>query len=165
MTRTPEHVIALDARQYPLDAACNPFAEERHEPSIACMAARAQLCFSDGIAAFSYAGSLFGVRRTVADKAVGFSSVSALSPMRIFELATHHMSTAKLETCMALPETEKMLREDIELAHRVGATSAPFVIVNGRRASAYAPFLEVMALTQGRGTHPAFSILPLAKGR
>lgn len=163
--RQPAGAVALEPRHFPRDAACNPHADERHDPSIACVAARTQICVEGRKGAFEYASALFGARRAEANGAVGFSMTSALSPLKIFELAGALAPRAELEACMALPETEAKLADDIALAVDVGAKTAPFVVVNGRRGTNSVPFLELLALTQGRGFHPAFALLPAPDGR
>ena len=39
----------------------------------------------------------------------------------------------------------------------------PLVLVNGRKGSAFGPFLYAMVLTEGRPDHPAFGALPAPK--
>ena len=58
------------------------------------------------------------------------------------------------------PGTEAKLRSDIAwaMAHEIRGT--PLVLVNGRKASAFAPFLYAMVITGGDTEHPAFASLP-----
>ena len=54
------------------------------------------------------------------------------------------------------------LKSDIELAARYQIDGTPLVLVNGRKATSFPPFLYAMVLTGGRTDHPAFATLPAA---
>ena len=65
-----------------------------------------------------------------------------------------------LEACLASPETERKLQQDIASAARFGIDGTPLVLVNGRRGTSFGPFLYAMILTGGDASDPAFASLP-----
>jgi len=142
----PPGSFAVDARQYPLDAECNPHVARRGDP-VRCLAARAEICLEGREGDADFVGKLF-------------EEQASLTPEKVYALAPPHMPRAELETCVAGSETARKLREDIEAASRYDPEGTPIVAVNGRRATAYGPFLLAMALTGGRDSHPAFAGLP-----
>jgi hypothetical protein len=52
------------------------------------------------------------------------------------------------------------LADDIALALRYEPDGTPLVLVNGKKASAFAPFLYALVLTGGRADDAAFAALP-----
>ena len=70
------------------------------------------------------------------------------------------MPRARLEACIASADTKAKLQADIELAVRYQLDGTPLVLLNGRRAVAFPPFLYAMVLTNGSADDPAFSSLP-----
>jgi hypothetical protein len=143
----PEGWFSVDARNFPLDGACNPHVQRSSEDAISCHAARARICFEGSEHAFSYSGRLFSMGRN-------------LSFDRIVALAEPYMSASELRTCMQSEETEAKLQADIEYAMAHDAHGTPIVLVNGRKGTSFGPFLYAMILTGGEGTHPAFAELP-----
>jgi serine/threonine-protein kinase len=62
----------------------------------------------------------------------------------------------------ASAETNAKLQDDIQLALRYELDGTPLVLLNGRKAVAFAPFLYAMVLTGGALDDPAFASLPPA---
>ena len=70
------------------------------------------------------------------------------------------MPRKKLEACVASPETEMKLQEDIRIASLLEPEGTPILLVNGRLGTSFGPFLYAMVLTRGETDHPAFASLP-----
>ena len=58
------------------------------------------------------------------------------------------------------PACKRVELDDTLAFCRVDGT--PLVLVNGRKATSFPPFLYAMVLTGGRTDHPAFATLPAA---
>jgi serine/threonine-protein kinase len=116
---------------------------------VRCLAARARICVEGRPGATAYAGRLFGKQET-------------LSTADVYALAEAVMPRRELEACVARRETSEKLQSDIELAARYQIDGTPLVLVNGRKATSFPPFLYAMVLTGGRTDHPAFATLPAA---
>lgn len=142
----PAGSFAVDARQFPLDAECNPYVKRRGSP-VRCLAARAEICLEGHEGEDDFVGKLF-------------DSQASLTPAKVYDLASALMPRAKLEACVASADTARKLREDIEAAARYDPDGTPIVAVNGRQATSFGPFLLAMALTGGSDAHPAFAALP-----
>ena len=142
----PSGSFSVEPRQFPLDAQCNPAVERSGSP-VRCLAATAQICLEGHKGAFEYSGALFAKQKT-------------LSASDVYALAAPHLPRAKLEACMASAETKAKLQADIELAVRYQLDGTPLVVLNGRKAVAFPPFLYAMVLTNGATDDPAFSSLP-----
>ena len=144
----PPGSFSVEPRHFPLDGECNPYIGRGHDP-VRCLAARARICVEGRPGATAYADRMFGTQEslTVAD---------------VYELAAGLMPRRELEACVARPETAQNLKADIELAARYQIDGTPLVLLNGRKASSFAPFLYAMVLTGGRSDHPAFDTLPPA---
>jgi serine/threonine-protein kinase len=144
----PAGSFGSEPRQFPLDGECNP-AVQRAEDPVRCLAAKALICFEDHPQADEYAGKLFAKQ-------------TALTAPEVYSIAAPYRPRAELERCVASAETARKLREDIELALKYEPDGTPIVLINGRKASAFAPFLYAMVLTRGSPDHPAFASLPPA---
>jgi serine/threonine-protein kinase len=97
--------------------------------------------------AFEYAGALFAKQKT-------------LTSADVYALAAPYRPRAELEACVASAPTGERLQDDIQLALRYELDGTPLVLLNGRRAVAFAPFLYAMVLTGGNTDHPQFASLP-----
>ena len=144
----PAGSFSVEPRQFPLDAECNPYVRRGQDP-VRCLAARARICVEGRPGATAYAGRLFGKQET-------------LSTADVYALAEAVMPRRELEACVARAETSQKLQSDIELAARYQIDGTPLVLVNGRKATSFPPFLYAMVLTGGRTDHPAFASLPAA---
>jgi serine/threonine-protein kinase len=142
----PAGSFSVEPRQFPLDGECNPFVRRGNDP-VRCLAARARICVEGRPGATAYAGRLFGKQET-------------LSTADVYALAEAVMPRRELEACVARPETSEKLQSDIELATRYQIDGTPLVLLNGRKATSFPPFLYAMVLTGGRTDHPAFATLP-----
>jgi serine/threonine-protein kinase len=144
----PAGSFSVEPRQFPLDGECNPYVRRGQDP-VRCLAARARICVEGRPGATAYAGRLFGKQET-------------LSTADVYALAEAVMPRRELEACVARRETSEKLQSDIELAARYQIDGTPLVLVNGRKATSFPPFLYAMVLTGGRTDHPAFATLPAA---
>jgi protein-disulfide isomerase/heme/copper-type cytochrome/quinol oxidase subunit 3 len=147
-TSAPAGSFAVEPRHFPLDGACNPYVRQATDP-VRCLAARAQICAENRPGAKDYTGRLFARQAT-------------LTSDEVFSLAEGVIPRPELERCVADAATDRKLREDIDLAMRYQLDGTPLVLINGRKATSFAPFLYAMTLTGGRIDHPAFQGLPPA---
>ena len=140
--------VRIDSRHYPLDGHCNANLPIRGEQvRLSCMAAKAQICMEGSPQRFEYSGALF-------------RNQAGLTAEQIYQLAAPDMPQAALEACIASPETAAKLAADVAYAARFNPQGTPLVLVNGREAPAFGPFLLALALAGGNANHPAFATLP-----
>jgi protein-disulfide isomerase len=144
----PAGSFSVEPHQFPLDGECNPYVRRGQDP-VRCLAARARICVEGRPGATAYAGRLFGKQET-------------LSTADVYALAEAVIPRRELEACVARAETSQKLQSDIELAARYQIDGTPLVLLNGRKATSFPPFLYAMVLTGGRTDHPAFATLPAA---
>ncbi len=143
----PPGWFALELRQFPLHADCNPYADESAGGAVRCTAARVRICVESHPNAFALDSQLFARQRKL-DEAL------------LYDLAQELMPRAKLEACVRSAETQASLEDDIAWAaeHRIAGT--PLILVNGRKASAFPSFLYALVMTQGDASHALFDGLP-----
>jgi serine/threonine-protein kinase len=146
----PSESVALEARQFPLDEACNPHVRMMRGKPVRCTAAKALICAEGEPYFFDFASSLFESQRT-------------LTEAKVYALAEPYLAREKLSACIAAPATQAKLADDIEWAIQTGIAGTPHVLVNGRTGSAFAPFLHVIVLAGGDADQPLFSQLPKAR--
>ncbi|MCP3100130.1 thioredoxin domain-containing protein [Myxococcus sp. K15C18031901] len=148
--RIPEGKMSLEARQFPLDGACNPAMQRRgpDAPTVRCVAARAQICLEG-------AQDFWTLREKL------FAQQAVLDTERVMEIASSgSVPRAQLEACMASPATAAKLQEDSAYALRYNFTGTPLVVVNGRQAMPSAPFLYALVMADGNPGAPGFDVLP-----
>jgi serine/threonine-protein kinase len=144
---TPPGSFALEPRHFPLDSGCNPRIQGAPERPVRCLAARALICLEDREGAFELAGELFSRQERLTEDGV-YAAAARLIPRD------------QLQACVQSPETEAKLQDDIAWASQHGIRGTPLVLVNGREAPAFLPFLYAVVLSQGDPEHPAFEALP-----
>ena len=144
--QTPPGSFSVEARQFPLDAECNPMIERAEDP-VRCLAARARICLAKQPKNDEFARSLFARQKE-------------LTVSQLYTIATPYMEKKALESCVGSPETKARLEEDIAYAARFASDGTPIVAVNGRKGVSFPPFLYAMVLTGGAADHPAFASLP-----
>ena len=144
----PAGSFSVEPRQFPLDAECNPHMPRASDP-VRCLAARARICVEGRPGASAYSDRMFGKQET-------------LSTADVYTMAEGVMPRRELESCVARPETSQKLQSDIALAVRYDIDGTPLVLLNGKKATSFPPFLYAMVLTGGRADHPAFDTLPPA---
>ncbi|MCP4501980.1 MAG: thioredoxin domain-containing protein [Deltaproteobacteria bacterium] len=141
----------VESRHFPLDGNCNKGIQRRSEDGFNCKAAKAQICMEKhGDALFEYAGLLFKNQRT-------------LDEAGLYKHAAKWMTKAELAACIEDPATEKKLQDDIAYALESDPEGTPVVIVNGRKANGYPPFVFALILAQGNANLEVFKSLPTPK--
>ena len=150
--KLPPGSLAIDPRQFPLDPACNANVPLQTSDPIRCTAAKAVICAEQEQRAFDFSGELFRNRRTLTEE-------------KIYRLAESFASREELAACISNPATEAALRDDIAWAMSCGIKGTPLVLVNGRTAPSFPPFLHAILLAGGDAKHPLFAYLPPAKLR
>ncbi len=148
--RVPEGKMSLEARQFPLDGACNPAIPRRgpDAPSVRCTAARAQICLEG-------APDYWELREKL------FAAQAILDTERVLEIASSgSTSRMQLDACMNSPATAAKLQEDATYALRHQISGTPLVVVNGRQAPPSAPLLYALVMADGNPSAPAFEVLP-----
>ncbi|WP_426754827.1 thioredoxin domain-containing protein [Myxococcus sp. Y35] len=153
--RVPEGKMSLEARQFPLDGACNPAIPRRgpDAPSVRCVAARAQICLEG-------APDYWELREKL------FAAQAVLDTERAVEIASSgSVPRSQLEVCMSSPATAAKLQEDSRYAMRHNIQGTPLVLVNGREAVPSAPFLYALVMADGNPSAPAFDVLPPPRPR
>jgi len=146
LSKLPPGSFAIDPRQFPLDVACNPNVPPQASDPIRCTAAKAIICAEEEQRAFDFAGELFRIQRTLTEE-------------RIYELAEPFASREELAACISDPATQAKLSEDIDWAMSCGLKGTPLVLVNGRMAPPFPPFLHAILLAGGDANHPLFAQL------
>jgi serine/threonine-protein kinase len=146
--RVPEGSFSVDPRQFPLDGRCNPTLQRASAgEDVRCLAARARICLEGDASAEAVGRALFAAQKE-------------LTPRKVLEIAGADGRRKALEACLASPETERKLQQDIAAAARFGIDGTPLVLINGRRGTSFGPFLYAMILTGGDAQHSAFASLP-----
>ena len=143
----PDGALAIESRQFPLDRECNPHLASEPKLPVRCAAAKVRICLEEHPRAFELAGALFEHQRD-------------LSVDRVYEIAAPYMDREHLEVCVASPQTEAKLADDLTWArqHRIDGT--PLVLLNGRKSTGFGPFIYALALSGPNPDHPAFATLP-----
>jgi serine/threonine-protein kinase len=143
--KLPRGSFALEQRHFPLDGECNPVVELSTGDGVRCLAARALICVDED--SMALADALFENQRR-------------LTTEKVYDLAAPFMSRERLEDCVASPETNAKLEDDIEWAGEHEIVGTPLVLVNGRKATPVVHFLFAMVLAGADPEHPAFAVLP-----
>jgi len=142
----PAGSFAVEPRQFPLDAGCNPLVSRSGE-AVRCLAAKVNICMEGRDGARELTGALF-------------ENQKGLTAEGVFSLAAPYRKKADLEACVASPETAAKLADDVRWAQEYSPDGTPIVLVNGRLATPFGPFLYAMVLTRGSADDPAFASLP-----
>lgn len=146
-SQAPPASMSLELRQYPLDGYCNPHLEKREEHSLHCTTAKMMICAE---------GSGHEL-----DLLTAFYRNQASLPRELaMEMTAAFIGWDRLTACLNDPALEAKLRADTDYAAHVQVEVLPFVLLNGRRAPAFGPFLYAMCLSGGRTDHPALAALP-----
>lgn len=147
----PAGSFAVEARQFPLDAGCNPLVSRSGEP-VRCLAAKVKLCMEGREGESALATALF-------------ENQKGLTAEGTFSLAAPYRKRGDLEACVASPETAAKLADDVRYAQEYSPDGTPIVLINGRLGSPFGPFLYAMVLTRGGADDPAFAALPPPRPR
>lgn len=149
--RVPEGAFSLEARQFPLDGNCNPGLPIRgpvDANSVRCVAAKAQVCLEGSPDFWTLRERMFAAQAMMdTDKALEIASSGSMPRM-------------VLDACINNPETQRKIVQDIAYAAQYHIQGTPLVVVNGREAPAYVPFLYALVLAKGDVNAPGFQSLP-----
>lgn len=138
----PQDAFAFETRQFPLDGLCNPHVERQDEYGPPrCTAAKVKICMEGSGSAFEVAGKLYDNQQD-------------LTVDKIYELVAGFAYRTPLEECVASEETAKKLLDDITFAKLYQLRGTPLLLVNGREAAPFGPFLLAMVYTGGSTEHP-----------
>lgn len=143
----PEGSFSVDQRYYPLDGHCNRQFPIRGPETLRCLTARAKICMEGREGSQDFVGDLY-------EEQVG------LTEERFWQIAEEYLPRGELEACVEDPATEEILQGDVALGARYQPRGTPLVLVNGKEANPFAPFLYALILTGGSVSHPAFAVLP-----
>ena len=139
----PAGRIAVESRYYPLDAECNPEVKPGLDTTVRCLGAKVQLCLEGAPDFAELQEKLFAEQET-------------LTQARVLEIGSSgSVMRPALETCVASAATASRLVEDIKLAKAYQIEGTPLVLVNGRMATPFPPFLYVLAMAGGDPNAPA----------
>jgi uncharacterized membrane protein len=144
----PEGSVSMEARQFPLDGACNRYVPRRSDNGISCLGARVQLCLESSPRFHQLRHELF-------------ENQAKLSTELIWTIALKSgLGRPALESCVSSAETQAKLDEDIAYALKYQLEGTPLVVVNGRKTEPSAAFLLGMILAGGDVNAPLFAKLP-----
>jgi serine/threonine-protein kinase len=143
----PGDVLAIESRQYPLESACNPTLASPPRYPVRCVAAKAKICLEGQAGYEAFAEALYANHRS-------------LTVDDVYRLAAPYVERGALEGCVESPETRAKLLDDIRWAAAYNLDGTPLVLVNGRKATPFAPFLYALALADVDPEDPAFAALP-----
>ncbi len=145
---TPANSWSEEGRHFPLDSECNPNIARSDNTHIACLAAKVLIC-------------LGGSPKGHQVRATFFQKQGQLTVDRIWDIAAADESQRhELESCVDSPETAALLQGDIDLAMQYHISGTPLVVINGRQAPGYPPFIYAMIVAGGNSNAEGFKILP-----
>jgi serine/threonine-protein kinase len=144
----PPGLLSIEARQFPLAKTCNAQVGGDFGGDVRCASARAQICLQETGGYWDARDKLFAEQRT-------------LTVDRVMEIASGAgMDRSKLQACIASPQTQAKLDEDIRFGLAFRLEGTPLVVLNGRKAAPYGPLIYALALARGDASSPAFASLP-----
>lgn len=145
---TPANSWSEEGRHFPLDSECNSNIEHSDNSHVACLAAKVLICLG---------GSPKGNRVRTAF----FQNQGQLTVDRLWESAAQNDAPRQsLESCANSPETAAMLQNDINYAMQHHIEGTPLVVINGRQAPGFPPFIYAMIIAGGDSNAAGFKILP-----
>ncbi|OGQ22736.1 MAG: hypothetical protein A3C46_04580 [Deltaproteobacteria bacterium RIFCSPHIGHO2_02_FULL_44_16] len=136
-----QDVVQLRYIHMPLDQACNPRVQQAMHP-FSCLASKATICAAARNDFWDFHDELFKRQRDLSAEVIG-------------EIALQRDWTKEeFDTCLASPETEKRLQEDIHTAHRYYIAATPTILVNGRESRFWfdGKFLQALVKEELRRT-------------
>ena len=144
----PASALSVEPRHFPLDGECNPLIARVDGAGVSCLGAKAQVCLEG-------APDFWELREKL------FAEQESLTKERILEIASSgSLSRQALDACLARPETQKKVADDVAFAALYSPEGTPLVVVNGRKGSPSIPWLYAMAMTGGDPNSKVFADLP-----
>tara|TARA_B100000683_G_scaffold219248_1_gene215807 strand:+ start:400 stop:1818 length:1419 start_codon:yes stop_codon:yes gene_type:complete len=147
----PLNAFRLEARHFPIDGSCNPAIPSKRD-ALSCYAAKAQICLEGHPKGHEFTKLIFQNQRQLSVDVINMLG-KTLAP------------DVNLSSCVSQKSTNDKLTADIEYALEHEIEGTPMILVNGRKASAFPPFLFSIMMAEGDGNHPAFAALPKAQER
>ncbi|MFN0063868.1 MAG: thioredoxin domain-containing protein [Myxococcaceae bacterium] len=136
--QAPAGSFSTEARQYPLDKACNPKVSASDGTGVRCLAAKVQICLET-------APDFWDLRERL------FAAQEGLSVERVLQVASSgQTSKAALEKCIGATETADRLAEDIRYAEQYQIRGTPLLLANGREILAIPELIYALALAEGK---------------
>jgi len=148
---TPSNSWSEEGRHFPLDSECNPNITRTDGSHVACLAAKLLIC-------------LGGSPKGHQVRARFFQQQGHLTVDEMWNIAAGSSGQHKsLESCVGSQVTENMLQDDIDYAIQHHIQGTPLVVVNGRQAPGFPPFIYAMIIAGGDADAEGFKILPAPK--
>lgn len=145
---TPPNSWSEEAHHFPLDSECNRNVKRSDGSGVACLSAKLLICLAGSPKGNSVRTALFENQR-------------GLTVDHVWQLAAPDpKQRAALEKCVASPDTATALQRDTQLAMQYGIEGTPLVVINGRQAPAFPPFIYAMIIAGGDSNAAGFQILP-----
>ena len=145
---TPPNSWSEEARHFPLDRECNRNIQHSDGSGVACLAAKLLICLASSPRGDAVRTALFEHQR-------------GLNVEQIWRIAAPNTEQrAALEQCVTSSNTAAALQRDIQLAVRHGIEGTPLVVINGRQAPAFPPFIYAMIIAAGNSNAAGFQVLP-----
>ena len=143
----PATGLSIEPRYFPLDGECNPKISQSAGDGVRCLGAKAQICLEGTPQYWSLRSELF-------------ENQGSLSKDRILEIASKGMPMEKLKECVAAPQTQARIDEDVAYAMLFNPSGTPIVVLNGRETMPVSSFLYGMVMGNGDATTKYFAKLP-----
>ena len=148
---TPTNSWSEEGRNFPLDSECNPNITRSDGSHVACLAAKMLIC-------------LGGSPKGHQVRTGFFQKQGHLTVDDMWDIAAASASQRKsLETCVTSQATDNMLQDDIDYAMEHHIQGTPLVVINGRQAPGYPPFIYAMIIAGGDAGAEGFKVLPPPK--
>lgn len=145
---TPANSWSEEGRHFPLDSECNPNMTRSDGSHVACLAAKMLICLG---------GSPKGHQVRTAF----FQKQGHLNVDDMWEIAAGSAAQRQsLEACVASQATDNMLQDDIDYAMQHHIQGTPLVVINGRQAPGFPPFIYAMIIAGGDSNAEGFKVLP-----
>jgi protein-disulfide isomerase/uncharacterized membrane protein len=148
---TPVNSWSEEGRHFPLDSECNPNITRSDGTHVACLGAKMLICLGGSPKGHQVRSAFFQQQ--------GHLDVDAM-----WKIAAKTAAERKtLEACVNSQATADMLQDDIDYAMKHQIQGTPLVVINGRRAPGYPPFIYAMIIAGGDGNAAGFTVLPPPK--
>lgn len=145
---TPADSWSEEGRHFPLDSECNRNVHRSDGSGVACLGAKLLICLSGSPKGNTVRSALFDNQRN-------------LTTSQIWQLAASDAEQrASMEKCVSSPQTAAALQRDVQLAVQYGIEGTPLVVINGRQAPAFPPFIYAMIIAAGDSNAAGFRLLP-----
>ena len=147
----PPNSFSVEPRYYPLDGNCNPGVPRKSPDGLRCKLVGTQLCLEDD------ANKLSAFTKFV------FKNQQSINAEMLDEIIKRYGDANTIKACVESDVTAKKLESDLAYANKLNPDGTPIVLVNGKKAPSFPPFLFLTILNKGSGEHPAYKHLPKPK--